>query len=179
MQPEQGGLSYHREHWWLGGLSIQSRMVQGLWGTLACWVAKRRVNTAVYVGVSEHFREHCWIGVQCMSCEIGFLGRVGRPLSKALSHKDTRHAEMSSLARAAGAAVMRFGKETSAFHHQSDGESFPQSWVFYIICCPPLGPQGANSPWCLALGSWSGWTQGPGPCSSPTECNGHWVGRWG
>lgn len=57
----------------------------------------------MYVGVAEHFREHCWIVVGCMGPEMGFLGRVGKPLSKS-----TRHAEMTSLAGAVG-----FGKETS------------------------------------------------------------------
>lgn len=125
MQPEQGGLSYHKEHWRFGGLSTQSRMVQGLQGTLACWVVRWRVRIAVYVGVADHFREYCWIVVECMRPAMGVLGRVGKSLSKAPSYKGTRPAEMTSLAWAAGVAVMRFRKKTSAFSHQSDGESFP------------------------------------------------------
>lgn len=66
---------------------MQSGRVQGLQGTLACWVAKWRVTTAVYVGVADRFRECCWVFVECMRPEMGVLGRVGESLSKAPSYK--------------------------------------------------------------------------------------------
>lgn len=90
----------------------------------------------MYVGVAEHFREHCWMGIQCRGREMGFLGRVGRPLSKALSHKGTSHAEMTSLARAAGEAVTRIGKETSALiSSQMGSPSF--NWGLLHPLLPP------------------------------------------
>lgn len=98
----------------------------------------------MYVGVAEHFREHCWIVVGCMGPEMGFLGRVGKPLSKS-----TRHAEMTSLAGAVG-----FGKETSGLDHQSDGESSPQPGSSTSFAASPVHhpvPKGQThhgvSPW--------------------------------
>lgn len=82
MQSGPGGLSYHRAHWWSGGISMQSRMGQGLQGPQACWVGKPRIRVAVYVRVAGHFQEQCRAIVECTGREVHFLGRVGEPLSK-------------------------------------------------------------------------------------------------
>lgn len=133
------------------------------------------------VGVAEHFRGHCWTIAEGTGDEVGFLGRVGKPLSKALSHQG---ADMLRCLLwlvptwGAGAAAVRFGKKTSA---SSQLGVFSSTQLFYISGFLPahhLSPVG-NSPWCLALNRWSGWTQRPGSGSSPTGCNGHSVGRWG
>lgn len=81
MQPEQGGPSYHREHWWSGGLSSQSRVGQGLQGALAWCVEEEGVRTAVCEGIAGHFREHCWADVEGTGPEVGSLGRVEKPLA--------------------------------------------------------------------------------------------------
>lgn len=42
------------------------------------------------MGVAEYFREDCWTIVEYTGPEVGFLGRVGKPLSRAVSHEGTR-----------------------------------------------------------------------------------------
>lgn len=84
MQSGPGGLSYHRAHWWSGGLSMQSRRGQGLQGPQACWVGKQRIRVAVYVRVAGRFQEHCRAIVECTGRGVHFLGRVGEPLSKGI-----------------------------------------------------------------------------------------------
>ena len=76
------GLSYHRVHWWSGGLSMQSRMGQGLQGPQAGWVGKQRIKVALCVRVAGHFQEHCRAIIKGTGREVHFLGRVGEPLSK-------------------------------------------------------------------------------------------------
>ena len=47
---------------------------------------------AVYMRVAEHFWEHCWTIIKCIGPEVGFLGRVGKPLIRAASHQGIIHA---------------------------------------------------------------------------------------